>query len=106
MEIAYQNIMNEGTGHSMAIHSNNKAHIEYVAVKIPVSRFVVNQVGSSGIGGALDNGLLPTATLSTGSWGGNSLSGNLWWNHLVNISRLAYIIPGKKVPTDEEIWAD
>ncbi len=106
VEIAYQNIMNEGTGHSMAIHSNNKAHIEYVAVKIPVSRFVVNQVGSSGIGGALDNGLLPTATLGTGSWGGNSLSGNLWWNHLVNISRLAYIIPGKKVPTDEEIWAD
>lgn len=106
VEIAYQNIMNEGTGHSMAIHSNNTEHIEYAAEKIPVSRFVVNQVGSTGIGGAPDNGLLPTATLGTGSWGGNSLSGNLWWNHLVNISRLAYIIPGKKVPTDEEIWAD
>ena len=105
-EIAYQNIMNEGMGHSMAIHSNNRDHIEYVAKKIPVSRFVVNQVGSSGIGGAMDNGLLPTATLGTGSWGGNSLSGNLWWNHLVNISRLAYIIPDKKIPTDEEVWAE
>ena len=36
--------------------------------------------------------------------GGNSLSGNLWWNHLVNISRLAYVIPDAKIPTDEEIW--
>ncbi len=106
VEIAYQNIMNEGTGHSMAIHSNNKEHIEYAVEKIPVSRTVVNQVGSSGIGGAMDNGLLPTATLGTGSWGGNSLSGNLWWDHLVNITRLAYVIPGKKVPTDEEVWAD
>ena len=104
VEIAYQNIMAEGTGHSMVLHSNNKEHIEYAAEKIPVSRFVVNQVGSSGIGGALNNGLLPTATLGTGSWGGNSLSGNLWWNHLVNISRLAYVIPNAKIPTDEEIW--
>lgn len=106
VEIAYQNIMNEGTGHSMVIHSNNKEHIEYAVEKIPVSRTVVNQVGSSGIGGAMDNGLLPTATLGTGSWGGNSLSGNLWWDHLVNITRLAYVIPDKKVPTDEEVWAD
>ena len=106
VEIAYRNIMNEGTGHSMVIHSNNKEHIEEVAEKIPVSRFVVNQVGSSGIGGALDNGLLPTATLGAGTWGGNSLSGNLWWNHLVNISRLAYVNKDRKVPTDEEIWAE
>lgn len=106
VEIAYRNIMNEGTGHSMVIHSHNKEHIEYAVEKIPVSRTVVNQQGSSGIGGALDNGLLPTATLGTGSWGGNSLSGNLWWDHLVNITRLAYVIPDKKVPTDEEVWAE
>lgn len=106
VEIAYQNILNEGTGHSMVIHSDNQEHIEYAAEKIPVSRFVVNQVGSTGIGGALNNGLLPTATLGTGSWGGNSLSGNLWWNHLVNISRLAYVIPDAQIPTDEEIWAE
>lgn len=105
VEIAYQNIMLEGTGHSMVIHSNNKEHVEECALKIPVSRFVVNQVGSSGIGGAMNNGLLPTATLGTGSWGGNSLSGNLWWDHLVNITRLAYVID-KPVPTDEEVWAE
>ena len=61
-------------------------------------------MGSSGLGGAFNNGLNPTATLGCGSWGNNSISENLWWHHLVNISRIAYIIPNKPTPTDDEIW--
>ena len=104
VEIAYRNLLNEGTGHSAVIHSYTKEHIEYAAERLPVSRFAVNQVGSSGLGGAFNNGLNPTATLGCGSWGNNSISENLWWHHLVNISRIAYIIPDKPVPTDDEIW--
>ena len=47
----------------------------------------------------------PTTTLGCGSWGGNSISENLDYKHLMNVSRIGKVITGKKVPTDEEIWA-
>lgn len=104
VEIARINLENEGKGHSAVIHSNSKERIEYAAQILPVSRFAINQIGSSGLGGAFLNGLMPTATLGCGSWGNNSVSENLWFHHLINISRIAYEIPGKQVPTDDEIW--
>ncbi|MDR1778230.1 MAG: aldehyde dehydrogenase family protein [Clostridiales Family XIII bacterium] len=104
---ASTNIDNEGTGHSCVIHSNTPANVEYAAERIRVSRFSVNQMGSGSLGGTLANGLNPTGTLGCGSWGNNSISENLWWTHLVNISRIAYEIPdapGLKL-TDDELWA-
>jgi len=106
VETASANIDNEGTGHSCAIHSFTKENIEYAAEHIRVSRFVVNQIGSNSLGGTLANGLNPTGTLGCGSWGHNSISENLWFHHLINISRIAYEIPdapGLKL-TDDEIW--
>ena len=35
----------------------------------------------------------------------NSISENLDYKHLMNVSRIGKIITDKKVPTDEEIWA-
>lgn len=104
VDIAYRNVKFEGTGHSIVIHSNNKENIEYAASIVPVARVGVNMVGSSGVGGSLDNGYYPTATLGCGTWGNNSISDNLWWHHLVNITRIGYIQPDAKIPTDEEIW--
>ncbi len=104
--LAVKNLRNEGTGHSSVLHSNNRSHIEYAAIRLPVSRIGVNMVGSSGLGGGFDSGLNPTATLGCGTWGNNSLSENLWWHHLVNISRIAYQIPNVQIPTDEEIWRE
>ena len=106
VDLAVRNLKNEGAGHSTILHSNNKAHVEYAAVRLPVSRIGVNLVGSSGLGGGFDCGLNPTATLGCGTWGNNSISENLWWHHLVNISRIAYQMPNNPVPTDEEIWAE
>jgi len=104
VNIAVTNLNNEGAGHSAVIHSSNQEHIEYAAEILPVSRIGINMIGSSGLGGGFDNGLNPTATLGCGSWGNNSISENLWWNHLVNISRVAKTLPNKPIPTDEEIW--
>lgn len=104
VEIANANLEVDGKGHSIVIHSNTKEHIEYAAENISVSRVLVNQIGSSGLGGAFDNGLNPTATLGCGSWGNNSISENLWYHHLINISRIAYRDPNAHIPTDEEIW--
>ena len=56
-------------------------------------------------GGSLTNGFAPTTTLGCGSWGGNSISENLDYKHLMNVSRIGKVIEGKQVPTDEEIWA-
>ena len=102
--IALANLENEGKGHSVVIHSYTKKNIEYAAVILPVSRFAVNQIGSSGLGGSFVNGLNPTGTLGCGSWGNNSISENLWFNHLINTSKISYEIEGKVVPTDDEIW--
>ena len=46
-----------------------------------------------------------TTTLGCGSWGNNSISENLTYKHLLNISRIARMSPHVHVPTDEEIWA-
>lgn len=102
--IVNANLDYEGKGHSMVIHSFNKAHIEYAAENIPVSRFLVNGIGSSGLGGAYTNGLAPTGTLGCGSWGNNSISENLNYRHLINISRIAYTNPNAHIPTPDEIW--
>jgi succinate-semialdehyde dehydrogenase len=102
---AKANLLVEGAGHSAAIHSNSDVHIRYAGVELPVSRVVVNQASSFTAGGSLTNGFAPTTTLGCGSWGGNSISENLDYRHLMNVSRIGKVIVDKKVPTDVEIWA-
>ena len=106
MEIARANLAVEGMGHSVVIHSNTTEHIEAVPTVVNVSRYAVNQVGGTALGGAMDNGLNPTTTLGCGTWGNNAISENLWYTHLMNVSRISYKVPGMYVPSDEEIWAD
>ena len=102
---AKANLLVEGAGHSAAVHSNNEANIRAAGLELPVSRLVVNQACSFTAGGSLTNGFAPTTTLGCGSWGGNSISENLDYKHLMNVSRIGKVIQGKKVPTDAEIWA-
>jgi succinate-semialdehyde dehydrogenase len=104
--IAKENLDVEGKGHSVAIHSNSREHIEYAGRALPVSRFLINQVCASSAGGSFQNGLAPTNTMGCGSWGNNSLSENLSYRHLMNVSRIAYNMPDNPVPTDEELWAE
>lgn len=105
MEIAQANLAAEGMGHSVVIHSNTQEHIEAVPDVVNVSRYAVNQVGGTGLGGAMDNGLNPTTTLGCGTWGNNIISENLWYTHLMNVSRISYRIPNAYIPSDEEIWS-
>jgi succinate-semialdehyde dehydrogenase len=105
VENARANLIVEGAGHSAALHSNNESNIRSAGTELPVSRLVVNQACALTAGGSLTNGFAPTTTLGCGSWGGNSISENLDYKHLMNVSRIGKVIAGKKVPTDEEIWA-
>jgi len=106
MEIARTNLAMEGMGHSVVIHSNTTEHIEAVPTVVNVSRYAVNQVGGTALGGAMDNGLNPTTTLGCGTWGNNAISENLWYTHLMNVSRISYKVPDMYIPSDEEIWAE
>ena len=97
--MAKANLLVEGAGHSAALHSNNDENIQKAGLELPISRLVVNQPSSTTAGGSLTNGFAPTTTLGCGSWGGNSISENLDYKHLMNVSRIGKIIPDKKVPT-------
>ena len=104
MAIAAANLQVEGKGHSVCIHSHDREKIEYAAGILPVSRFLLNQACSTNNGGSFFNSLSATTTLGCGSWGNNSISENLSWKHLFNVSRIAGIRPGSTMPTDAEIW--
>ena len=105
IKMAKSNLLVEGAGHSAALHSDNDQNIQMAGLELPISRLVVNQPSSTSAGGSLTNGFAPTTTLGCGSWGGNSISENLDYKHLMNVSRIGKIIPDKKVPTDDEIWS-
>ena len=102
---AKANLLVEGAGHSAALHSKDEQHIRSAGLELPISRLVINQASSLTAGGSLTNAFAPTTTLGCGSWGGNSISENLDYKHLMNVSRIGRVIEGKRVPTDEEIFA-
>jgi len=105
LEMAQANLEVEGKGHSAAIHSNNEDHIRAAGLSLTVSRLVVNQPSSTSAGGSFLNGFSPTTTLGCGSWGGNSISENLNYTHLMNVSQIGKVIENKCVPiTSAEIW--
>lgn len=104
IKIAQANLDLEGKGHTAAIHSNNKEHIELVGIKLTISRLIVNASSSTTAGGSLTNGLAPTTTLGCGTWGNNIISENLNYMHLINVSRIASVIRNAVVPSDEHIW--
>lgn len=105
VKLAQSDLEYEGKGHTASIHSNDMEHVRYAGEHLTVSRLIVNQPSSTGAGGSLYNGFAPTTTLGCGSWGNNSISENLNYTHLINVSQIGLYNKDKKVPTDEEIWA-
>ncbi len=105
VEIAKQNLLFQGAGHSASIHTGDPKKAEYMGVELPISRLLVNQPGVFAANPALANGLNPTSTLGCGSWGNNSISENLTFEHLINISRIAWMKNPEDIPTQEQIWA-
>lgn len=104
IEIAQENLDIEGRGHSVVIHSNKPENIEKLGQRVTVSRVVVNAPCSTTVGGSYSNGLAPTTTLGCGTWGNNILSENVDYRHLLNTTKIAYLIDEREAPTDEELW--
>jgi len=104
VDIAEANLNVEGKGHTVSLHSFTKENIEYAGERLPISRLLLNQICSTMNGGSFFNGLAPTTTLGCGSWGNNSISENLDYKHMFNVTRIAYFMKDAVVPTDEEMW--
>ena len=64
-------------------------HVEYAAKRIPVGRFHINQPT---MGGRIP--IITSITIGCGTWGGNSVSENLTFRHLLNKTRVTREISG------------
>jgi acetaldehyde dehydrogenase/alcohol dehydrogenase len=81
-----------GAGHTAGIHSRNPALIEQFGREMPVGRILVNSPSVQGVVG-VTSGLDPSFTLGCGTFGGNSTTDNVSFRNLLNIKRLAHVVP-------------
>ena len=89
LQKAIEVLSHEGSGHTFAIHATNEDVIRRFALKIPVSRFLVNTPAALGGIGATTE-LFPALTLGCGAVGGSSSSNNISPLDLINIRRVAW----------------
>ncbi len=89
LEKAVEVLTHEGSGHTFAIHCQDPAVVRKFALKIPVSRFLVNTPAALGGIGATTK-LFPALTLGCGAVGGSSSSNNISPMDLINIRRVAW----------------
>ena len=93
-----------GIGHTAGIFSNDKAHIDYYAERIPVARVLVNQP-TPDAWGPTTNGLSPAVSESCGTWGNNILCENVDYIHLINVSKIALPLD-VELPNPAKLFAD
>ncbi|MEN1761013.1 aldehyde dehydrogenase family protein [Anoxynatronum sibiricum] len=95
----------QGMGHSCGIHSFNEEHIMELALKTKVSRMNIRQGMAPANTGNWFNGMPFTTSLGCGSWGGNSVSENITWKHMINTTWVSRPF-APVVPTDEELFGN
>ena len=95
-------LVHEGSGHTFAMHAEDREVIRRFAEKIPVSRFLVNTPAALGGIGAT-TGLFPALTLGCGAVGGSSSSNNISPMDLINIRRVAWNTEETPVKSAPEI---
>jgi acyl-CoA reductase-like NAD-dependent aldehyde dehydrogenase len=81
-----------GAGHTAGIHSRDPQLIEQFGREMPVGRILVNSPSVQGVVG-VTSGLDPSFTLGCGTFGGNSTTDNVSYRNLLNIKRLAHVVP-------------
>ena len=101
--VAIQTI--QGAGHSLGLHSADDARAHRLAMEARTCRVIVNQAHCFATGGFFNNGLPFSLSMGCGSWGGNSIDGNLNWEHFVNKVVIARTIEERR-PSLDDIFAD
>jgi sulfoacetaldehyde dehydrogenase len=93
----------QGNGHSCGIYTEDDAHIQRLAREMTVARVIVKQAHTFATGGSFDNGMPFSLSMGCGTWGGNSFSDNLHYQHFMNIARIIRTIPENK-PSEEDLF--
>ena len=91
-EMAHELVFKGGAGHSAALYTDERKsdRIDYYAENMPACRIIVNSPSSQGgIGDLFNFKLEPSLSLGCGSWGKNSVSGNIGVEHLLNYKTVA-----------------
>ncbi len=78
----------DGLGHSAAIHTSDKDLSVKFGDLIPAIRIIVNSPSTFGGIGNVDNSFIPSLTLGCGSYGHNSVSGNVSAVNLLNYKKV------------------
>ena len=84
-----QAMLKHGAGHTAAIHTNNQDLVREYGQRMHACRIIWNSPSSLGGVGDIYNAIAPSLTLGCGSYGGNSVSGNVQAVNLLNIKRIA-----------------
>jgi len=92
-DMAERLVYDGGMGHTASVFLNDKTgreKLEAFAARMKTCRVLVNSPSSQGgIGDLYNFRLAPSLTLGCGTWGGNSVSGNVGVSHLLNIKVVA-----------------
>ncbi|MCO6558816.1 MAG: bifunctional acetaldehyde-CoA/alcohol dehydrogenase [Bifidobacterium sp.] len=78
-----------GAGHTAVIHSDDHDLVRRYGLRMHACRVIWNQPSALGGIGDIYNAVAPSLTLGCGSYGGNSVSGNVQAVNLLNIKRIA-----------------
>jgi succinate-semialdehyde dehydrogenase len=103
INIARTNLLYQGAGHTASLYTNDRQRVEYAGINLPVCRVMVNLPGLSATGVGKMSNLNPTPSIGCGSFGNNSISENLTYEHLIDVTQIAMPRSGT-MPTDAEIW--
>ncbi len=85
---AEQMVLFNGTGHSAAIHTTNEDLVKEFGKRVKACRIIWNSPSTFGGIGNIYNSFIPSLTLGCGSYGHNSVSGNISTVNLLNIKKV------------------
>ncbi|MEV0537512.1 bifunctional acetaldehyde-CoA/alcohol dehydrogenase [Kitasatospora sp. NPDC050463] len=88
IQLAQQIVEFNGLGHSAAVHTEDAAFVEEFGHAVKACRIIWNAPSSQGGIGDVYNAFIPSLTLGCGSYGHNSVAGNVSALNLLNIKRI------------------
>ena len=87
-KLAEQMVCFNGLGHSAAIHCKEQAMADAYGEKVKAMRIIWNSPSTFGGIGNVYNSFLPSLTLGCGSYGKNSIGGNVSAVNLLNVKKV------------------
>lgn len=88
ISLAKQMVEFNGLGHSAAIHTKNQKLVDRFGDVIPAIRIIWNSPSTFGGIGNVYNSFIPSLTLGCGSYGHNSVAGNVSAINLLNVKKV------------------